>query len=274
MHITTSKEIVIFVVTCSMLILFLICFITFIVYKYQKKQLDYLKNIQEIQITHDNAMLVSHAEIQEQAFQNISREIHDSIGQKLTLSKLYLNLLDVNLVGKANEIVGDSIKLISEVIINLSDISRGISSELVLNDGLIHAIEYEVGQMEKSGLFELIFDVKGKTFFLDFNTELVLFRIVQESLNNILKHADADNILIELEYGEKFINLSISDNGVGFKMDEIKFKGAGLTNMKKRAMLMDGKFGISSMRGQGTKINVNIPVNAKTLKQPEILDQN
>lgn len=249
-------------------------FITLIVYQYQQKQFYYFKKIEEIKISHDNALLASHAEIQEQTFQNISREIHDNIGQKLTLSKLYLNLLDINSAEKANMSVKNSITLISEVIADLSDISRGISSEIVLNDGLIHAIEYEIGQMQKSELFKLDFQIKGESIFLDYNTELVIFRIVQESLNNIIKHAEAGNILIKLDYEESFLNLLIEDNGVGFNNEELNSKGAGLNNMTKRAMLMDGQFTISSEIGVGTKVSVQIPLNEKTLKQSKIVTLN
>src|SRR5882724_8425892 len=178
MHNPSIQGIIIFVFGITFLLLLLMSFIVTIVYKYQQKQNTYFKDLEELKITHENALLQSQLEIQEQTFQNISREIHDNIGQKLTLAKLHLNTLNFNEKEKTLLQVNDSVDMISEAINDLTDISRSMSSEIILNNGLIKALEFEAAQLRKSGIYSISLSTTGNTVFLSATTELVLFRIV------------------------------------------------------------------------------------------------
>ncbi len=258
---SSSEAIVIFIVVCTLLIALLIGFITAMIYRYQQKQNSYFKEVEELKIAHSNEMLQSQLEIQEQTFENISREIHDNIGQKLTLAKLHLNTLNINDPAKATVQINDSVSMISEAINDLSDISRSMSSEIILNNGFIKALEFEISQLNKSGLFQLKLIVTGEPVFLESQRELVLFRIVQEALNNIVKHAAARTITLFLHYNEKILSLKINDDGKGFANDKNVENGTGLSNMKRRAGLLLGSLTIISQPGAGTEINIKIPFN-------------
>src|SRR3954468_3052481 len=122
-----NDGIIVFIIICSLLILLLITFITIIVYRYQQKQNAYYKNLEELKVKYENAMLQSQLEIQEQTFQNISREIHDNIGQKLSLAKLHLNTLNIGNTKEMSSQIDDSVNMIGEAISDLSDISRSMS---------------------------------------------------------------------------------------------------------------------------------------------------
>lgn len=257
---TSTQSILIFVLTSILVILFLIGFITMIIYRYQQKQALYYKNLEKLKITHQNALLQSQLEMQEQTFQNISREIHDNIGQKLTLAKLHLNTLDLSDNNSSLIQVNDSVEMISEAIKDLSDISRSMSSEIILNNGLIRALEFETEQLHKSGRYVITLSISSNTAFLEANKELVLFRIVQEALNNIVKHAEATTITIKLHYHSNLLNLVIIDNGKGFSNNGDIQNGAGLINMKKRAHTLNGKCIINSKTGGGTAIKIEIPI--------------
>ncbi|GAB2834079.1 sensor histidine kinase [Ferruginibacter profundus] len=252
--------IIVFIIISVLLMLGLTVFITSIIYRYQQKQNAYFKDIEALKASHENALLQSQLEIQEQTFQNISREIHDSIGQKLTLAKLHLNTLNHGDGEKTRMQIDDSVNMISEAINDLSDISRSMSSEIILNNGLIKALEFEASQLKKSGQYNINLSTTGNTVFLNTNTELVLFRIVQESINNIIKHADASAIDIHLHYEAASLILEINDNGKGFKLAE-KQAGTGLQNIKKRAVLLKGSANISSIVNEGTQIKIEIPLN-------------
>jgi len=256
-----TESLIIFIIVCSLLIVLLISFVTYIVYRYQQKQNAYYKDLQELKVAHENEMLQSQVEIQEQTFENISREIHDNIGQKLTLAKLHLNTMNLYDAGKASIQLNDSITMISEAINDLSDISRSMSSEIILNNGLIKALEFELVQLNKSGLFKIGLSIQGEPVFLDAQQELILFRIVQEAINNIIKHALATKIDIYLCYGQEKISLHISDNGKGFLYDADSKNGTGLANMKRRAAWLHGVCMINTEPGAGTKINIEIPIH-------------
>ena len=261
MHIEPSQGIMIFIFGVTFLLLLLIGFIVTIVYKYQQKQNAYYKSLEELKIAHENALLQSQLEIQEQTFQNISREIHDNIGQKLTLAKLHINTLDFRDEAQSEIKANDSAKLIGEAINDLSDISRSMSSEIILNNGLVKALEFETDQLRKSGLYDINLSVTGEIIFLRSNKELVLFRIVQEALNNIVKHAFAKSIDIQLHYEVEKLILDIADNGIGFSLKQGGDHGTGLINMRKRAKTIDGNCEIVSSPGEGTHIKIEIPIN-------------
>ncbi len=254
-----TEFIEVFIVITTVLIFCLMIFITIIIHRYQVKQNAYFRNIETLKISHQNTLLQSQLEIQEQTFQNISREIHDSIGQKLTLAKLHLNTLDHS---QGNEIAArimDSVEMITEVINDLSDISKSMNSEIILNNGLIKALEFEASQLLKSGRYAIDFSVSGSPVFLAANSELVLFRIAQEALTNIIKHAEATEIKIRLHYNSNGITLIIEDNGKGFKSTEINF-GTGLSNMKKRAGTLNGNLTTHSTPHTCTQIIIEIPL--------------
>ena len=254
-----TEFIVVFIIISVLLSLALVVFITVIIYRYQQKQNAYFKDIETLKTSHQNALLQSQLEMQEQTFQNISREIHDNIGQKLTLAKLHLNTLNYADTDKSVSQVDDSINMISEAINDLSDISRSMSSEIILNNGLIKALDFEAAQLTKSGKYKICFSTTGQPVFLDENTELVLFRIAQEALNNIVKHAGASEINIQLHYDSVLLAMTINDNGRGFCIDENSF-GTGLLNMKKRANMLKGNLSISSTPKICTQIKIEIPL--------------
>ncbi len=256
---SVPENVLIFLSVCTLLVLLLTCFITLIVYKYKQKQNTYFQSLEELKIAHENDLLKSKLEIQEQTFANISREIHDNIGQKLTLAKLHLNTLNLLDESKASIQITDSVTMISEAINDLSDISRSLSSEIILNNGFIKALEFEVNQLNKPGLYNIKLMVTGETIFLDSNTELVLFRITQEALNNIVKHAEATNICISLHYENVKLTLDIMDNGKGFEHTASR-DGNGLANMTRRANMLNGICAINSIKGGGTSIKIEIPL--------------
>ncbi|MBC7937818.1 MAG: hypothetical protein H7Y86_20925 [Rhizobacter sp.] len=259
MHFTPSETIVLFIVLCSVLILLLVFFIALIIYRYQQKQNAYFKNLEEIKIDHENILLQSQVEMQEKTFQNISIEIHDNIGQKLALAKLLLNTLPYESVEKLSLQVQSSIDIVSQVVNELSDMGRGMSNEIVLQNGIIKATEAELLQIKKTSLYHINFEVGGDTVFLDVKRELILFRVIQECLHNIIKHARATLIGVQLQFHKDWLSLEISDNGKGFDTANANNMGTGIKNIKKRIRLLNGMYTIKSVVDNGTTIKIEIP---------------
>ncbi|MBL0357975.1 MAG: hypothetical protein IPP72_14335 [Chitinophagaceae bacterium] len=260
---TDSNETIVVLIICVILLVAILsAFIITIIYKYQKRQIKYFKEIEELKSAYKNTLLQSQLEMQEYTFQHIAREIHDNIGQKLTLAKLYLNTLSYCDTNTTRSSVNDSLELITESISGLSDVSRSMSTEMILQNGLVKGIEMEVANVKKAGLYQVAFNISGNEIFLSGNAELVIFRIVQECLNNFLKHADGNYISIGLNYTNDRLILDINDNGKGFDIDK-QVNGAGLINIRKRAVLLKGDCKINSCN-KGTSIIINIPINENT----------
>jgi signal transduction histidine kinase len=254
-----TEFVIVFIIISVLLILALIVFISVIIYRYQQKQNTYYKDIESLKAAHENTLLQSQLEIQEQTFQNISREIHDNIGQKLTLAKLHLNTLVFSDKAKASRQVHGSVNIIGDVINDLGNLSHSLSSEIILNNGIIKALEYEQNQLNRSGLYKIFFSTTGNPVYLNNNTELVIFRMVQETLNNIVKHASASAINMHLHYGDDYLLIEIADNGRGFIVDA-NCQGTGLQNIKKRTALLKGDLEIESIKNMGTRIKIKIPL--------------
>ncbi len=256
-----NSLIILIVVFITLLSLFGV-FIVTIIYRYQKKQIAYYKEMEELKATHENTLLQSQLEVQEQTFQHIAREIHDNIGQKLTLAKLYLNTVAYTDMDNVKFSVNDSLGLITDSISGLSDVSKSMGTEIILNNGLVKAIEIELSKLNKTGLYNGTSNVTGKEVFLNGNTEIVIFRIVQECINNFIKHAGGNCITVCLNYSWNQLALEIADNGKGFNPG-IASNGSGLININKRAAMLNGTCSISSNE-KGTNITINIPINENT----------
>ncbi len=214
-------------------------------------KLDHEKNIMEAQL-----------EIQAATFEQISQEIHDSINLSLTLAKLQLNTIDWKDQLKIEQNVNNSIELVTDSICKLSNISRSLNADIIGSYGLIQALENEVKRIQTTAAFEIHFSVMGDPIYMENRKELVIFRIVQEGFNNIIKHAKPSLTTLTLYYNKESLQINISDDGVGFKVDKsfLTVGRAGLHNMKKRTTMLGGRMNIDSQINKGTKLEFIIPI--------------
>lgn len=255
------QEIIVVIVIATMLIVALVGFTILILFLYQRKQVAFLQSLETLKLDHEKTLLKTKLEIQEQTFQNISREIHDNIGLSLTLAKLNLNVLELDKIDKCEELIASSVDLISKSINDLSDISKSLNSELISQQGLLNALQLEIDRIKKLNRFTINFLVSGNPVYFDSQKELVIYRIVQEALNNIIKHAEAKTIWMEVSFGLTAVRVSIKDNGKGFVYNKNARKiqesmKAGIANMMIRCSLINGNMTIESALGEGTTITV------------------
>jgi two-component system, NarL family, sensor kinase len=215
----------------------------------------------QLKLEFAQTILQTQIEIQEQTLKNISQEIHDNIGQVLVMAKLNLNTVLVDEVNSAK--IASTKDLVAKAIQDLRHLSRSLLGEKITEIGLIVAIENELKVLEISGQFKTTLHIEGDVFHLDAQREIILFRIVQEAVNNAIKHANASQISIDLKYSASSFVLLIEDNGKGFEMSQLKSieTGIGLKNMRSRTELVGGKFTIESAPDQGTSVQIHIPRN-------------
>jgi two-component system, NarL family, sensor kinase len=209
-------------------------------------------------------LLRTQLEIQEQTLKNISQEIHDNIGQVLSLAKLNLNRMDPSKPNDLEEKIKDSKNLVGKAIQDLRDLSKTLNTDNIESIGLLKAIGYELDMIGKTGSHQTDLKTKGNIIRLDAQKELILFRIVQEVLNNILKHADAGNISVQANYESRQLELVIDDDGNGFDLNPLndpdnQAAGLGIRNMHNRAKMIGADFSISSTLGEGTKVKLIAP---------------
>jgi signal transduction histidine kinase len=182
----------------------------------------------------------------------------------LTLAKLQTTTY-LDQKQKDPKLLEFSIDLISKSLVDLNDISKSMDANQLLSHGLIKALESEINVLNKSGLFSVEFLIEGDPQFLDAESDLVLLRIFQEACNNIIKHAKASRISLNLRYERDLVSMKISDNGTGFDFNKIMNqkevrKRSGLQNIMARAKLINADVDIRSTLKEGTTIDIFTPI--------------
>jgi len=252
--------IAIFLIVVTALIILMVAFIITMLYLYTKKQNSFNNTIIQVKLDHAKTLMAAELEIQEQTFQNISREIHDNINLSLTLCKLNLNTIDLDSLGDVVQKIKSSVDLLSKAINDLSDISKSLNSDLIQQQGLIKAVEKEVYKIKQVGVLNIEWKLLGNPIYMDSQKELIIFRIIQEALNNIIKHSNAVSARLELNYFPTKLVVKISDNGRGFNVHHVRTsEHAGLKNMRARAMMLNGFMDVKSFPGAATTLLFTIP---------------
>jgi len=254
---------IIIVIGAAVFALLVITFLFRFILLYQKKSIAFTSEKKLMETQFQQEILLSQLEIQEQTLKNISQEIHDNIGQTLSLVKLNLNTIDMEKPAVIPQKVDNSKQLVGKAITDLRTLSKKLHSDSILAAGLLKAIEFELGLVEKSGVYQTSLTINGEPVTLDAQKELILFRIVQEAMNNIIKHAHASTIAISANFAHNHLQLLIDDNGNGFKLPleqgDIN-RGIGLRSMENRVKLLNGQFAIETALEKGTQIQISVPV--------------
>ena len=210
-------------------------------------------NILTIQQNFQQELLQTQLEIQEQTLKNISEEIHDNVGQVLSLAKLNLFTFENDKEPKLQS----TKNLVSKAINDLRNLSRSMHGDIIAQLGLQQSITNELTIIENTRQFVAKLKVSGIAYKLDQQKEMVLFRIVQEALNNCIKYSKAKIITVGLNYESSDFLLTVADDGIGFNISNTT--GIGLKSMQNRAALIGGKFDINSSINYGTTIIITLP---------------
>jgi two-component system, NarL family, sensor histidine kinase UhpB len=208
-------------------------------------------------------------ELQETERRDLARELHDEVGQNLTALSINLNIIQNLMPGEtasmATDRINDSQKLVEETVICIRDVMARLRPPVLDDYGLVAALNWYSGQFMKRNGIPTVLILKGEELAhrLPLGTETALFRIAQEALNNVAKHAKASQITLVFETRDESVLLVIDDNGRGFDLEVHHQNGAqpewGLINMRERAHSIGGQFRIESTPGKGTKIIVEVP---------------
>jgi len=254
------EKIAVILIAATALILFFGCLIILYALAYQKRRSRHTTEKKEMETRFQSAIMETQIEIQEQTFKNIAQEIHDNIGQVLILAKLNLNTFPPTNDEATLERVNGTKQLVSKAINDLRDLGKILHGDKITELGLYDSVANELKVLQNTGLYKVSLQVDGNKYRMQPQKEMVLFRIVQESIHNAIKHAQPKNIDISLLYGPAFFTLIVADDGAGFDQASLagSATGIGLTNMKNRATLIGGKLSIQSATGMGTKIKVLI----------------
>jgi two-component system NarL family sensor kinase len=188
----------------------------------------------------------------------IAKDLHDGIGQLLSAMKLNLQTLDDKQL--ENPTIVKVLDIVDDCATEARQIAHNIMPHHLIEKGLSFALKDLVEKVNNPKL-EVKMDIIGLENRLDAELEIPIYRIIQESINNIIRHAKATSVYISLEKDSNNVTCSIEDNGIGFDTNIISKKGIGLENMESRILYLNGTLEIHSQMNKGTLITFNLPQN-------------
>lgn len=215
---------------------------------------------------------------QEEERKRIAREIHDGPAQSLANIVLRSEIAERMLMKQQFELVQhELIDLKSQVRSGLEEIRKIIFNlrPMALDDlGLVPALRKFAQDFEEKSKVHSVFEQTGKEVRLPSAMEAAIYRMVQEAFSNVLKHASASHVLLNINFSPQLITITIQDNGVGFQAEATDCPASrhghfGLVGMRERVELIEGRVVIDSKLGQGTKIVIDIPTTSEHRKEIE-----
>lgn len=241
-------ELVILISTFIIVIITLALIVLFIVFQKRKNKL--LLKQEEDKKRFEREIAETQIEIREETLRNISWELHDNIGQLLTLAKIQLQNASQEGLEEAKETISKSLR-------EIRALSKLINPDAIKNIRLKNAIQLEIDRFNRLNFIASTLKVTGKEQEIDAKAEIIIFRILQEFLSNTIKHSKASHLDILLEYSPKILKITAKDNGVGFSREtNNKQRGIGIQNITSRAKLIAAKVDIQSQVGKGTMLTI------------------
>jgi two-component system, NarL family, sensor kinase len=197
---------------------------------------------------------------EEKERQRIARELHDGVGHLLSSAKLNLSAIEEQ-DDETKTAVENSMKIIDEALEETRTISHNLMPAALTELGFVAAVQQLARKINQAGKVKVELQIQPGSFELDETKSTALFRIVQEVVNNMLKHADATSINISASKKEQVLHLSIADDGVGFDVNNINSSnGIGWKNIFARADMIHAAITVNSLPGKGTTVQLQIPL--------------
>ncbi|MFY1045040.1 sensor histidine kinase [Chryseobacterium sp. GP-SGM7] len=255
-----ETELFLTIITFNLFFVMFIVAVMIYIRKYKQRKIEYLSEIQLKNEIHQRELLTTQLEIQQATMQQIGRELHDNIGQKLTLASLYTQqLLYENKIAGEIEKIDQVSQIINQSLHDLRSLSKTLTDDNINQKEIVTLIQEEVDNANILKKCNISFEHNFEYLDLDFVHKNVLLRITQEFIQNSFKHSQCENIMITLNTNEENLwEFKIIDDGIGFGIDKILSSGIGLTNMKNRAEIIGAAFNLESHENKGTSIEIKL----------------
>jgi len=249
------------ILAASSILLLITLFIVMLVVAYLKRDLKHLKEKENMEADFENQLLQAQLETQEETLHQLSTEIHDNVGQLLNSTKLLIGLTQRSLpeppetLLMADDTLGKAIQ-------EIRSLSKSLNKEWLQQFNFIENLEAEISRINAARSLQINL-YRPDILSMKASEQIILFRIVQEVLQNAMKHAFAKTIEIKIKEDNRLLTILISDDGTGFDESTIT-QSVGLLNIKHRTKLLGGTVRWLSSINHGTQVTIQIPVNPST----------
>ncbi len=250
-----KSEIIITLITTTIgLAILIACILVFII-QYRNRKIDHKKETDMLNEKHIQDLLEKQLDTQQETMQHIGREIHDNVGQKLTLASLYTKQLSIKNTNNLDEKIIAISTIIDESLNELRQLSKTLTNPQLANADLLFLLKEEARRINVSGVCHVSIISNQIEIPLPQSSKNVLYRLLQEFIQNSLKHSGCKKITINLEYQTNKIIITANDDGKGFNTSAPS-NGIGLQNMQRRAEELGAIYTLKSTQGKGTEIKI------------------
>lgn len=217
---------------------------------------------QNLAFNYQQTLLRTRLEVQETTLNAVARELHDSVNSILTGGAMQIRIADEFMnSGEGKKLLEDALESINTGINSIRDLSHNMHSGVLADIGLAEALRRELDRITRFSDIKYELKIAGKMEPIE-EHQILIYRACQEILQNVLKHAKASIIRVQIDGTRDKYSLSISDNGVGFESGRLTEKSFGLQSIKERLSLANGTSEIRSVPGEGTTIALSIPIDS------------
>lgn len=244
----TANEILTVIVAVIVILIFIALFVLVMLIYFNNKKLQNIREREKLRQDYEQALLQAQLEVHEQTMRQISQEIHDNVGQVLSLVNLNLKTISSG----EPEKVSNTSSLVNKAITDLRNLSRSLNPENIARQGFIPVMQSELQQLEATGKFKTFIQVDDEID-LPANKLIILYRMIQEVISNIIRHSEATEVKASIDK----TSVSISDNGIGFQSAG-ESPGLGLGNLKQRAKAIGGSLDVQTVPGKGTIVTFKL----------------
>jgi signal transduction histidine kinase len=264
MHTNGTEVTTLTIIITTILILVFAGSVIFILFVYQGKRFRHQKEVIEMREAFNRILLQSKLEIQEQTLDHIAKELHANFSHLVSLININLQEILPQTSPEMQESVVETKSLAKQLLSELKALSASLNTDHIMQIGFVKALDNETARVGKAKKYQIIYTKSGEEFRIKPEHGIILFRLCQEVLNNIVKYAKATTITTTLNYTETDLQLTIADDGVGFSIKLVEKERAekestGFLNIQKRAKLIGAKVSVETKEGEGTHVTIIVP---------------
>ena len=252
------------IIIASIIALLLLLSIVAILF-YRKKQVEQQAKLNAEIAFQKEVRTKAIIEAEEKERRRIAQDLHDGIGQLLSAAKLNLSNLDSNIPNQTVEqksAMQNALSLVDDSVKEVRAVSHNMMPNTLIKLGLASAVREFITKLGNAPTLKAELEIVGLDARLDNQIETVLYRVIQEIINNIIKHANASQISMQLIRHDNELNIIIEDNGIGFDTNKLdSFEGIGLKGIQTRIEFLNGTVDFDSSLGRGTTVIIDVPLN-------------
>lgn len=252
-----KSEVIITLITSTIGFAILIACIFIFIIQYRNRKIEHTKETDMLNEKHTQELLEKKLETQQETMQHIGREIHDNVGQKLTLASLYTKQLATKNNNNPDEKIIAISTIIDESLNELRQLSKTLTNPHLAQADLLFLLKEEAKRINNAGVCHVIITSNSNILSLSQSSKNVLFRLLQEFMQNSLKHSGCKKISINAESLPNQLIITATDDGKGFDTNA-QSTGIGLQNMQRRAEELGATYTLKSTQAKGTIMTISL----------------